>query len=180
MITGRPQISVDARRAFELKRSGLSWSRIARELGVHRNTLLRVRQEFENCKRCGGPCKAVLPMDSFSLDRSRRDGRNLKCRQCVSDQWKENNSSPCIQCGGPRRSVTPGHCRRCYRLNALITNSEYEVLSIIPSIIAESHRELKSFIGALSNNRRLQPAERLRLLIERVSSGTTRTVTTQA
>lgn len=146
MRTGRPPKIIDHHQVSTLRQRGVTWERIAAELQVSRSTLDLVRKDLMNSvglgsKRCSD-CQRVLPVLSFSVDNSRRDGRYVRCRDCVSEAWKRANSSPCVQCGSWRRSPTPGHCRRCYIVNARIANLEYEILATIPWMIAEHERAL--------------------------------------
>lgn len=34
-------------------------------------------------KRCTGRCARTLPLDAFPRDRTKRDGRSARCRECV-------------------------------------------------------------------------------------------------
>lgn len=165
-MIGRPLKEIDNAEVERLRSCGLTWGRVAEALGVNRNTLFRHRRDAsiiagaEDSKRCGGRCGETLPVEAFSVDRSRRDGRNLRCRNCISEQWKENNSSPCVECGSPRRAVTPGLCRHCYQFNAMLKRSEGKVLSLIPSMIAEAERQFRQFTKSL-NNHALTKTDRL-------------------
>jgi hypothetical protein len=152
-------------------------------LGVHRNTLLRKRMTEDRIagrtdkKQCGGPCQQVLSANEFSIDRSRRDGLNVKCRRCVSEAWKRNYSSPCVDCGNPRRSPTRGQCRRCYQMKALLKRTEFEALTLIPQFIWKSHEGTRELVKELAANKSLSPFEKLEMLVARVIDGTQRTGT---
>lgn len=180
MVAGRPQKCVDIARAQALRAQGLTWGDVAIWLGINRSTLARAIQQSSirngetQTKQCGGYCQQVLPVSDFSVDRSRRDGRNLKCRKCVSRRWKELYSSPCVDCGGPRRSPTPGQCRRCYQMTALLKRTEWEALTLIPGLII-AHRE--KLMSDLINNRSMKSTDRLRVLVERVTRGRSRNLT---
>lgn len=183
MKNGRPLKDIDLEQARTLRAQGLTWRRVAQEVGCHRNTLLVLRQAEQVMqqqvteKKCGGYCRRVLPIEEFSIDRSRRDGRNLKCRGCVSWRRKEIYSSPCVDCGGPRRSPTPGQCRRCYQMTALLKRTEFDMIWLIPNLIVEHKKQL---LGDLIGNDRMRPVDKLMALVERVTSGNPRNITTQS
>lgn len=179
MGKGRPKKYVDLEHVKALRAQGLNWAEIAAEVGVHRNTLQLIRVD-ENLaagklvtKKCGGYCQRKLPLSQFSVDKSRRDGRNLKCRECVSRRWKELYSSPCVDCGNPRRSVTPGQCARCYRMTALLKRTEWEVASLIGRMITEKRKELTD---DLVKDERMRPVDKLLMLVERVTNGKPRSI----
>lgn len=182
MAMGRPQKVVDISRVNALRAQGLTWGDVAIWLGVHRNTLNRAIQESNvrngeaQKKQCGGYCQQVLSVAEFSIDRSRRDGLNVKCRKCVSRRWKELYSSPCVDCGGPRRSPTPGQCARCYRMTALLKREEWEVASLIGRLISEHRQQL---MGDLAKDERMRPVDKLLMLVDRVTNGTPRNITTK-
>lgn len=185
MANGRPRKEVNGSQVEALRERGLSWQRVADTLGVHRNTLLATRRDaalvagVADSKRCGGQCQQVLSIEKFSVDRSRRDGRNLKCRRCTSEQWKKNNSSPCVDCGNPRRALTPGQCRRCYQFAASLKRTEFEALWLIPNYIAAAHEGTRNLIRTLSRSRNASKQRRLQILVEGVCGGTQRTITTE-
>jgi hypothetical protein len=130
----------------------------------------RRREEVVAQKVCR-KCQRTLPATSFSKHRRRKDGLNTKCRECCSAQWKKNNSSPCVDCKGPRRSPTPGQCIRCYRMTALLKRTEYEALAIIPMLIYEAGRPVRDLAKALAGNKVLSPSERLSRLVEQLTNG---------
>jgi hypothetical protein len=181
-VKGRPKKPIDLPWALALRARGLNWSEVATELGVHRNTLQLARVASQMAdgkiekKRCGGYCKRILPFSQFSVDQSRRDGLNVKCRACVSRRWKELYSSPCTDCGNPRRSVTPGQCYRCYRMATLLRNEEQQTISIIPGMIIEHKNRI---MGDLIGNERMRPKDKLMLLVERMTSGASRNIATE-
>lgn len=118
-------------------------------------------------KYCNG-CERILPIASFSVDRSRRSGRNNRCRNCVKADWKRVNHERCISCGG---WCVGQVCRRCYRLNIIVRDAEHEALSLMPRMIAEGRKELDEFMRSLGANRKLSPQRRLQKLVERLASG---------
>jgi hypothetical protein len=182
MNRGRPKKQIDLSRVPALRAIGLNWDEVAMELGVHRNTLqlARVASQIADGKLkrkiCGGYCKRRLPVSEFSTDKSRRDGLNIKCRACVSRRWKELYSSPCVDCGNPRRSPTPGQCRRCYRMAALLKQTEFDAIWLIPNLIVEHKQKL---MGDLIKNERMRPVDKLLALVERVTNGNQRNIRTQ-
>lgn len=183
MTRGRPKKPIDTDLVITLRSQGLTWAEVAIKLGVHRNTLQLARVDALIAdgklpmKRCGGYCKRVLPLEAFSIDRSRRDNLNIKCRECCIRRWKELYSSPCVDCGFPRRSVTLGQCARCYRMTALLKREEYEVASLIGRMIQGRRKEL---LGDLVKDERMRPADKLMMLVERVTNGTPRNIATQS
>lgn len=178
---GRPVKSLDPAEIQALRDRGYSWERVAETLGVHRNTLFRQRivpqSETVEAKYCNG-CEQTLSTDDFTRDRSRRDGRNIRCRKCVAKQWHKANRRECETCGA---WCVGGQCRRCYRMESAILNVEEDVFMAIPRLLwqgriiankarrekLERKRFARVLVSKLSGSK-LSRAERLRVLLESV------------
>jgi hypothetical protein len=172
-MSGRPYRELNLARAERLHAQGHSWSAVAKLMGVHRNTIVRAQRDAgvaesaittKRCPRCG----RNLLVEKFSIDRSRRDGRNPTCRRCVREKWKSINQSPCVDCGGPRSSVTPGQCVRCYRMVGLLKRTEREAITLIPGYIYEAQAPMRAMMRELAASN-LSPVERLRILMEQTN-----------
>lgn len=179
---GRPPRTIDLTEAERLRTEGRTWQDVAIQLGVGRNTLcdhrrkaLLLRGEIDT-KRCGGPCQLILPVNRFSIDNSRSDRRNAKCRKCVSDIWKKKNESPCVKCGRPRSSLMPGQCRFCYEIRSRIETAECAILVLIPNLITRAQRKNKEIVKTISERTNLSPSARLQMLLEKVMDGTQRNI----
>lgn len=173
MVTGRPRKEFDEAKVRALREQGLSWRKISLIVGVHYNTLMtrgrdkRLREFVgDGKKRCGG-CQEVLSVDAFSVDRSRTDGLNSRCRKCNKLKW-QSNYEICVDCGGRRSAARGQRCRRCYHWKSVVTRSEEEIINTIPSLIAAANRELTSFINSLAVSG-MTKEERLLALLQKVS-----------
>jgi hypothetical protein len=142
-------------------------------------------------KHCNG-CDCDLPFDAFSFDNSRKDGLNIRCRNCVKRRWQDKNkTTPCEDCGKPSMN---GTCAACYRFQAFVDNAEDEILLIIPRLLWHSRiaqnkaeraaiaqrRKQRALIREIASQEHLPSYERLRLLLEKVSSGNKRNRKTKA
>lgn len=113
-------------------------------------------------KYCNG-CEQVLPVDSFSVDRSRARGLANRCRECAAKNWKRVNHHLCKSC----ECWCVGQiCRRCLNIQIRVRDVELETISTIPRMFADAYREIEEFMNSLSPN--LSQSDRLRLLLERV------------
>lgn len=138
-------------------------------------------QKAAETKYCGG-CELELPIDSFSVDNSRADGLNIRCRQCVRDRWREKNLT--AQCGGCGRPSMNGTCWVCYQFDGLVFKLEEEIFLTVPRLIWHGRiarnriereaialrKERRTLINEIAG-RNLSRHERLRLLLEKVSNG---------
>lgn len=140
-------------------------------------------QEAFETKYCNG-CELDLPVDSFSVDNSRKDGRNIRCRSCVVKRWREKNlTKPCSGCGVPSMN---GTCSHCYRFDGLIFKLEEEIYLTIPRLLynakivanrakraaIQRRKEMRAFVNSLAQQKQLTPHARLAMLLSRVTNGT--------
>lgn len=121
----------------------------------------RVKTDADH-KYCNG-CERVLPVASFSVDRSTPRGLAKRCRECAAKNWKRANHHLCKSCGGWCVGQT---CRRCLTIQIRVRDIEMETISTIPRMFADAYREIEIFMNALSPN--LSQADRLKLLLEKV------------
>lgn len=116
-------------------------------------------------KRCS-MCRLLLPLESFSIDNSRRDRRSLRCRTCVSLKWKTKTET-CKTCGGPRSATSGSQCHRCYSIHVSIRRTERETLDVIPGMLRSKERETRKILKAIRDNPQLNSTERLLALVEK-------------
>lgn len=69
-------------------------------------------------KRCCG-CKAMLPLEMFDTNRTRKDGLQSLCKSCKSsygEKWRSANPETCRKYAADHRA-RPGSAERIYAYN---------------------------------------------------------------
>ena len=61
----------------------------------------------EPSKRCPR-CKQAKRLEAFSKDRAKKDGRNVYCRSCDAERWRERRPKRARQRGIPDLPGLPG------------------------------------------------------------------------
>lgn len=59
-------------------------------------------------KRCS-TCRSIKPLDDFAVSRTRRDGRQARCRSCCRDWYTSNREQAIATVGRRRAQVRPEH-----------------------------------------------------------------------
>src|SRR5690554_5101319 len=77
------------------------------------------------CKGCRRPtkrcpmCEQELPKSAFNSDRSRADGKAVRCRECERKYQREMRRKHCDSCGGEMpKGSRARRCEDCYRKHA--------------------------------------------------------------
>jgi hypothetical protein len=130
---------------FKLMESGRDWDEIFAELDRlwkvkhgHRTTPAAPKGRVQhdplpaNRKWCNG-CERGRLRAKFSVDRSRRDGLNNRCRDCAGGYFKQTQSRRCKKCGMSAVGTT---CIRCYKLAIAMRGFDYIEL-VIPHMLRE-------------------------------------------
>jgi len=139
------QLAAIAIARFKLMESGRDWDEIFVEL----DKLWKVKHGHEVNPAISKPrvkhgplppdrkwcnqCERARLRTKFSVDRSRKDGLNNRCRDCAAGYFKKTQSRRCNKCGMAAVGVT---CIRCYKLAIALRQSDYIAL-IIPHMLRE-------------------------------------------
>lgn len=120
----------------------------------------------EGMKHCNG-CERDRVHAEFSVDRSRPDGLNNRCRECAAKNWKRMQGQLCKKCGG---ECVGQICHRCYTIAIRVREAEWDALSLIPSLVYEAQRPLRDFMRDLAEMTNVTPQKRLKMLLERIAA----------
>lgn len=120
----------------------------------------RVKTDADH-KYCNG-CESVLPVASFSVDRSTPRGLAKRCRECAAKNWKRVNHHLCKTC----ESWCVGQiCRRCLTMQIRLRNSEMDIAASVSYPIWKRQREFQLFAEELANNETMRQSEKLKALL---------------
>ena len=100
-----------------------------RTLSVKRFAFVKVGGVFQRdtaCRICRRStkrcpiCEQELPKSAFGSDRSRADGKAVRCRECDRKYQTEMRRKHCDSCGGEMpKGSRARRCEDCYRQNAM-------------------------------------------------------------
>ena len=179
---GRPPADIDIDLVNCLRAQGKPVREIAALLKVDRNTINRHLKLYRDTKRllpwfCLG---SFNTRTSIAIRRYRLmhepvlSGESFT--ETMNELWKATRDAGCPKCGSVRKQST-SECRRCITLRLIIQRAEDEIRATIYSLIHAAQEPLREFVESLAERRGLSSAQRLNLLIRRVSG--TRNIQTE-
>jgi len=180
---GRPPLELNIDTINLLRSQGKPVREIAALLGVNRNTITcRLAEQRAAGRRLPWFCvgmfntRAALAIRRYWLMTSPMPSGEA-FSEAMTELWKAARVSGCPSCGAVRK-YSNGQCRRCLTMRLVIQRAELAIAGTIRAFIYEAQQPLRDLVDSLSEKRGLRPAQRLQMLVEKVSG--TRNIQTES
>lgn len=109
----------------------------------------RVKTDADH-KYCNG-CERVLPVASFSVDRSTPRGLAKRCRECAAKNWKRANHHLCKSC----YSWCVGQiCNRCLFVQRTIRDNEMSITGEVLRLLNQTEQQRREEIKRLKQGKK--------------------------
>lgn len=87
----------------------------------------------------------------------------------MNAMWRANRILGCIRCEHVSKHGASRRCRRCVHLDTVLRDIDFDMATSVSAVFADAREEVNRFARSLSQKRGLRPAQRLHMLLEKVS-----------